>query len=350
MNTASPYQWSWREDFFILAHRWYLWLILFLVGCCFGWIAAKLMPAPYRAEVDLGVFYQSDAVFRNVDDYKNWEMGQLQALILSDQLLNIVHQRLSENDPFWQTQSPADLRRRLHVYWRNAGVWHLVAEDRHPQRAVQLVRVWKAVILEEMARIAELTHQLKQIHAELLALGQAKVTAQQRLVELQAMSAILQNWQPWNDPNLAHQPVPPLQRWRLLELALRLDEHRQGETALATLLPGQDTAAKDYQHWVEQALVTIETQAQLLQDQLPFLEQRLNETTTKYNEVAAASWYLSVYLGVDELNTEVKPPRAVRTEALAALIGGLSTLLAGLPIGLAYLQWRKEKICLLYTS
>lgn len=344
MNAASPLEWSWREDFFTLAHRWYLWLTLFLIGCAMGWAIAKSLPAPYRAEADLGVFYQSDAIFRNVDDYKNWEMGQLQALILSDQLLTLVQKRLSEQDPYWQTQTPADLRQRLHVYWRNAGVWHLVAEDRQPQRAEQLVRVWKAVILEEMARIAELTHQLKQIHTELLALGQAKIAAERRLFELQSLANTLRGWQPWNDPSLAQQPIPPLQRWRLLELALRLDENRQGEKAIAQSLPDEGAQAIEYQSWAEQALVTIETQMQLLQEQIPIWGQRLSETTTIYNELAAASWYLSVYIGVDELNAEIKAPRPVRTEGLAALVGGLSTLLVGLLVGFANLQWRKEKV------
>ncbi|MCS6907716.1 MAG: hypothetical protein RML93_07535 [Anaerolineales bacterium] len=344
MNSITAFEWDWRKEVFLLAHRWYLWLALFLLGCGVGWLMAGLLPTPYRAEADLGVFYQSDAIFRNVDDYKNWEMGQLQALILSDQLLTLVRQRLSEQDPFWQTQTPADLRQRLHVYWRNAGVWHLVAEDRQPQRAEQLVRAWKAVILEEMARIAQLTHQLKQIHAELQALGQAKVATEQRLVELQAMATLLQNWQPWKDANLAQEPIPPLQRWRLLELALRLDEHPQSETSLAASMPPPAAAATQYQPWAERALAAIEMQSQLLREQQPFLEQRLSETTTKYNEVAAASWYLSVYLGVDELSAEIRAPRPVRTQALAALVGGLLALLFGLAISLAALQWRREKL------
>jgi len=344
MNASTSVAWSWREDLLALAYRWYLWLAIFLLGCGVGWIGAKLLPAPYRAEADLGVFYQSDAIFRNVDDYKNWEMGQVQALILSDQLLTLVQERLSQQDPFWQTQTPADLRQRLHVYWRNAGVWHLVAEDRQPQRAVQLVKVWKAVILEEMGRIGELTHALKQIHTELLALGQAKVATQQRMTELQAMAAILQNWQPWGDPSLAAQPVPPLQRWRLQEIALRLDQDRSADQTLTAALPAQDAPAEDYQAWVEQALVAIETQTHLLQEQLPFLEERLQETTTRYNEVAAASWYLSVYVGVEDINAEVKAPRPLRAEAPSALIGGLLSLLFSLLVGVAITQRRQEKI------
>lgn len=344
MNALDSVEWQWREDLLALAYRWYLWLVLFLVGCGIGWIGAKLLPAPYRAEADLGVFYQSDAIFRNVDDYKNWEMGQLQALIFSDQLLTLVQERLSQQDPFWQNQTAADLRQRLHVYWRNAGIWHLVAEDRQPQRAVQLVTAWKAVILEEMERIGELTHDLKQIHTELLALGQAKVASQQRMAELQAMAAILQNGQPWRDPSLASQPLPPLQRWQLLELALRLDQERSGDATLAAALPPEDAPAEEYQVWVEQALGTIETQAHLLQEQLPFLEERLSETTTRYNEVAAVSWYLSVYVGVKDINAEVKTPRPVRTEAPAALIGGLLSLLISLLVGMAMTQWRRERI------
>lgn len=344
MNVSDSVEWSWREDLLALAYRWYLWLAIFVVGCSIGWIGAKLLPAPYRAEADLGVFYQSDAIFRNVDDYKNWEMGQLQALIFSDQLLTLVQERLSQQDPFWQTQTAADLRQRLHVYWRNAGVWHLVAEDRYPQHAVQLVKAWKAVILEEMGRIGELTQELKQIHTELLALGQAKISTQQRMAELQAMATMLQNGQPWRDPSVAAQPLPPLQRWRLLELALRLDQERSGDATLAAALPPQDAPAEEYQIWVEQALGAIETQSHLLQEQLSFLEERLSETTTRYNEVAAASWYFSVYIGVKDINAEVKAPRPLRAEATAALIGGLLSLLISLLVGMAMTQWRRERL------
>ncbi len=342
MNASLSPEFSWREEFFALAHRWYLFLALFLIGSAVGWLAANLLPAPYRAEADLGVFYQSDAIFRNVDDYKNWEMGQLQALILSDYLLTLVQERLSQQDSFWQSQTPADLRQRLHVYWRNAGVWHLVAEDPNPQRAAQLVTVWKAVVLEEMERIAQLTHQLKQVHAELQAIAQAKVATEQRLIELQAMVAVLQGWQPWSEANLAEQRLPPLQRWRLLEIALRLDQSPAAENPLLASLPAEDAPAIAYQPWVEAALASVETERELLQAGMPSLEARLSELTTQYNDLAAASWYLSLYLGVDELNAEIKAPRPLRTEPLAALVGGVSTLLVGLLVGSAVLQWRRE--------
>ncbi len=344
MSDQLSSEWSWRDVFFALTHRWYVFLALFLIGCGIGWIAAKLLPAPYRAEADLGVFYQSDAIFRNVDDYKNWEMGQLQALILSDQLLSLVQKRLSEQDPYWQTQTPADLRQRLHVYWRNAGVWHLVAEDAQPQRAAQLVEVWKAVILEEMERIAELTHQLKQVHTELQATAQAKVAAEQRLAELQAIAALLQSWKAEQDSNLSEQSVAPLQRWRMMEIALRLDQNRWGEHSLAASLPPEGAGGSEIQKWVEGALAAAEMQSNLLQANLPALEGKLSELTTRYNELAAASWYLSIYLGVDELNAEVKAPRPLRTESTAMLIGGSSTLLLGVLIGVASLQWRKERL------
>ena len=157
MNTINL-----REEILKITHRWYLILIYLLVGALVGWGSSFIWPSPHRATLDLYVGlnayrspFDSYAVelsgqtFRMVDDYKNWQMEQLDELVRSDAYLDEVITRLGAQGFTWDG-STHDFRKNLDVLWRNAGVWHLVVDTKDPEFAANAVEIWGDVILENL--------------------------------------------------------------------------------------------------------------------------------------------------------------------------------------------------------
>ena len=83
-----------RDEILHRAHFWPLPFLVFLAGCLLGWGAALLWPSPYRAETTLHVSYNADSIFRNPDDYKNWQMEELNTLVLAKGTLQETLARL----------------------------------------------------------------------------------------------------------------------------------------------------------------------------------------------------------------------------------------------------------------
>ena len=67
-----------------------------------------------------------------------------------DTVLDETLTRLRVVDPYWQNVTRQDLAEMLHVYWRNAGKWRLVAEHEDPLYAAQAVIAWQDVVVEKV--------------------------------------------------------------------------------------------------------------------------------------------------------------------------------------------------------
>ncbi len=185
--------WSLRDEIFYAAHRWPVFGLFCLAGVLAGWLLALTLPSPYRATKELYVginIYQADQdsnaahfsgiQFYNADDYKNWQMANLNSLVYLDPILSQTHALLQEIDPYWETVSNAELAGMLHIYWRNAGKWRLVAEHPQPDRARQAVLQWETAVIDRVALAVEQSRQVMALNIQMQALAkqQAEVAAQ----------------------------------------------------------------------------------------------------------------------------------------------------------------------------
>src|SRR5512139_1950407 len=128
----TTYDWNLRANILGNAHRWPVVMLFVLAGSLLGLLLAFLWPTPYRAEAGLQVAYNADVHPRNPDDFKNWQMEQLDVLIHSDEVLHETLARLQSQDPSWNSYTLDEIRSKVHTYWRNAGEWRLVAEAPTP--------------------------------------------------------------------------------------------------------------------------------------------------------------------------------------------------------------------------
>jgi capsular polysaccharide biosynthesis protein len=143
--------WTVREEILSLSQRWYWLVSAFLAGSLLGWGISWILPPVYQAQIELFVAINADTEFTNPDDYKNWQMGQLDAFIMSAGVIQEVLSQLKGLDSGWEGHTAQDLRSMLSVRWRNAGQWRLVATASDAAKASRLAQVWSEVVFERVS-------------------------------------------------------------------------------------------------------------------------------------------------------------------------------------------------------
>lgn len=320
-------QWNFRNEILRAAHRWPLILFFFLAGSLIGFAVSYILPPTYRAEANLHVSYNADSIFRNPDDYKNWNMEQLDVIIKSDDVLKKTLQRLAAEDAYWQNVSSQELAQHVQVYWRNVGIWRLVAEEHQPGRARDLVQTWKSVALEEISSALKNALIAQQIYDHFIASTRAKVEISLRMTALTQIRNNFTNWRTSSQKNDPDQPLDRTEHWRLLSWAARIADLSDAGNALMNQLPAEGSPLSAYQIWVDQALIFIETELPIAQKQLEDLTSQADTAYQEWLDQNHIARGLSMYLTVESTEESAASVKPVRLESTTALVGGCLGLL-----------------------
>jgi len=320
-------EWNPRAEILTATHRWPVIMLFILAGSLVGIAIAYLLPSPYRAEASLLVAYNADVHLRNPDDYKNWQMEQLNLFILSAEVLQETLDRLKTQDQTWSEITIDDLSDKLHVYWRNAGEWRLVAESPDPELADELVNTWEQVILEQIAAASVHASAVLSLSTNLDNLSNQRLELQLRATQLQQIRQALQSWIQATETSSSNEPLDTLEREFLLSRVSSLAGWHPLGIALLDSTPPSDAGALQYIPWLEEALV-------LLEEDLASIEPQTNQITSEYDEMYAAwseelkaSRGLTAFLIVEPLDQQPDSTLPTRPTRLLAFVGGLVGLL-----------------------
>jgi hypothetical protein len=337
--------WSLRDEILSATQHW-PWLTLFcLVGCLIGWLVSFIWPTPHRATtelyVGLNVYRSSEDAnasqyagieLVNANDYKNWQMASLNSLTTMDEVLQETLHRLQTADPYWQNVDPAFLANWLHVYWRNAGKWRLVAEHKNPQHASQAVTVWQDVVLEhvhaavnESQRAMVLEFQLKSIIEAQSQIITSTETLKQTRIDLASWHADLA--QAAQDA-----PLENTQRWQLWRLLAR-NNTDPGWSPLLKAFPDPRAATSDYLAWVEQATLALDETIRSQEKQIEEITSQVSEVKRQFAEASQKSRGLSATLDVEKISGARVEQSIVRPTGMLVLVGSILGLVAWL------IQW-----------
>lgn len=320
-------EWNVRAEILVASHRWPVIMLFILVGSMLGAAISYLLPSPYRAETTLQVAYNADVYARNPDDYKNWQMEQLNIFILSDEVLQESLTRLKENNSAGSALELDDLAASLHVYWRNAGEWRLVAEASTPELAKELLQTWQQVILEQIdaatlhaIAVLELSTRIDNLYNE-------RLDVNLRIIELDQIKSALRSWITSAGDLNPDEPLSANERWFLLSrVSSAVGWHPEGMDLLDEAPPPR-AEASEYVPWLEKALVFIDQEQESLEPQNEQLSAEYDRLYARWSEELDSSRGLTAYLIVNPLDEGQNPARAVRSTALMAFVGGLLGLL-----------------------
>lgn len=332
-DASATYEWSFRDEALAATHRWYLIVLVCLAGALVGWLFSLWWPSPHRATkelfVGLNVTRSADdrnaaeragLPFANVNDYKNWQMSSLNSAIYMDGILDETLSRLRLVDPYWQGVGRQDLAGMLHVYWRNAGKWRLVAEHDDPLHAAQAVIAWQDVVVEQVHIAVAQAQNALLLGDELKSLTDEKARA---IGQMAAMNQIREELQTWHSTLSSRPGEQALIESERLLLQQALDQAGQGDAwqALLTVFPVSGSPHQAYLDWIERALPLLDARVEVLQGRIDAIEQRQPELAALYTAAADQSLGLSAELLVQKISDRKLEQTVVRPTGVAMLVG-----------------------------
>jgi hypothetical protein len=346
--------WSLREETLLVAHRWPIIVLCCLGGALLGWIVSLFWPSPYRATKELFVglnIYPSEEYryvadfaglqFGNTNDYKNWQMANLNSLIYMDEIIDETLARLQRTDLYWKDVSRDELVGMLHAYWRNAGKWRLVAEMNDAEHASQAVSVWHDVVISRV-------HKAVLASRDVMALDlQLKSTVSAHTQALARQSALIQNRDSLEAlrKEIIQNPEAPVEdadRWLMLYLIADA-RFAPALKQLEANFPPSGAGVDQHLDWIDQALRSLDQEIQVSGSQAEEFEKRMAQMQTRYSEASQDSLGLSANLQVDKITDDLPRSSIVRPTSLFILIGGLLGLIAGVALWLVRISLHAEK-------
>ena len=342
MNT-----WNLRTEILSATHRWYWVVASVLLGALLGWLVSLIWPAPYRATQDIYVglnahratrdLYLADVglqQFRNLDDFKNWQMEQLNSLAVSDSFMTETLIRLRLADESWQEVDLPELRTMLSIAWRNTGDWHFSAQADSSGQAKQAVSVWSQVVIEEVALGVESAREMVAIDSRMQANSDELVDLESRLILLQETQTALDRWQIWLEAEPVDQPLPPLAHGSLFSLVTNAANWNMGWLTILESAPPSGSLPVDYLVWLVQVRVLLEAEMAAIPAQIEALIREYEVLTLKYAKVADGNRGLSGNMEVGQIRSEPSQITQIRPTGALVLIG---SLLGFLVLGIIWL-------------
>ena len=124
----------------------------------------------------------------NIDDYKNWQLSQVDSIASSDWIADQVLVELRNQDVYWEDISNTDFINMQDIDWYDVGVWKIRIQDRDGKHALNGVEVWRDVLLKELSFLVEESEDVLEIEGRLRAGNQAITSFEIRLIELEQLN------------------------------------------------------------------------------------------------------------------------------------------------------------------
>ncbi len=351
-------EWALRDDILAATHHWQRIMAFCLLGALAGWLVSLLWPSPsratqelyvglnvYQAATDRNAAEQAGMVFSNVNDYKNWQMASLNSIIYTDSIIDETLERLSAGDPYWEGVNRGGLAAMLHVYWRNAGKWRLVAEHPDGLRAVQAVTAWQEVVVARVnAAIQEARNAaLLDRQFQVVATQQAQSTA--RLAALIQVRNELSAWAQRITISTPASSLPTTERQALAQLLSLLTDLHDSTTwlSLSQTFPLPGSPSEAYLAWIQQTVPLVEQEIRVIQAQEKAAEQEKQSLATRYDQATENSQGLSAELKVDRISDAQTERSTVRPTGTLILIGATLGLIAWLLVWLVQANARTRQ-------
>jgi len=327
--------WNIREEILKSTHQWYVIFGFCLVGILLGWAVSWFVPVKYRsvktiyvginaynAFADRNAAEHAGVTFNNPDDYKNWQMANLNALITSESIFKKTLTTLQYTSADWNEFTAQDLSQMLHAKWRNAGKWYLTAESNDPELSSQAVSAWHDIVI---ANVQEAIFQAQNAYA----IDLKRKSISEKQTQLYAKKASLEQTQinflnAHNslitlDPSIS---VPEDIFMTCKALTITLPEEEPWGTLVAQQ-PSEISQVKDCTHWVNQVIISLGYEINNIGSQIKALDEEYQKLSTEYAEASDNSFGLSPNLQVERISTFNPKQTVLRPTGFLVLLGGI---------------------------
>jgi len=349
-------EWSIQDEILRATQKW-PWLVLFcIVGALIGWAVSLIWPTPYRATRELFVglnVYRSLQGFEaksdyagveivNANDYKNWQMASLNSLIFMDSVIDETHRRLKESDPFWNSVSQADLASSLHVYWRNAGKWRMVAEHTQFEHAAQAVAIWQDVVLETVDRAVLEAQRAMTLEYQLESIANNKINLSDRSSRLKESLETLRLKRTELNSKPAASPLDSHEHWQIWQAVADNDANAALERLYASF-PSIGALPEAYIAWIDAVIPVYGQEIAQIETRIRQLNLQEQEVSSLFSQSFQRSQGLSPNLDIDAISTARTQKTVTRPTGELVLTGSILGMIAWLALWFSKISLRKKR-------
>ncbi len=317
-----------------------------LAGALLGWGAANWSSPQYRASAELYIGLHAYRApeennrnassyydFRNLDDFKNWQLEQLNQFVRRDEIVAEVLTRLQAQDAAWAQVTPAELQAMLSPQWRTVGKWRLTVTAPTAPMAVQAAEVWRTVTLEALDEALQSAVQVMRLDVEMQAVADQQVDLVRRAAVLTQAHTALENWRAAAAVS-PDAPLSDLQRWQLQGIVAQASTFSPLWQDLLDAFPTPNAPTDEMLTWCEAVLTAIEQEQASLPETQAALQAHFEALDAQYAAANAASHGFSRNLSLEGIASAPIEAQAVRASGAWMLTGTLLGALTALLIGL----------------
>jgi hypothetical protein len=333
--------WTIQEELITLGRQWPLLTLAFLAGSLLGWLLTMLLPPTYRASAQLYVAFNGDVIVTTPDDYKNWQMRQLETFLVSEPVIAELREVLRTNVTGIDDNILQLLPRQLSIGWQNAGKWTLIAEDSRPEIAEAVAGAWVATALQQISTAQPHAEAVLQLERNLRIITNQRYIVRQRQAILAETRLALEVWQVRLDNAAEAAPLGELEHWRLLTLVSQAVGNDPAGNELIASAPDADAPLQDFAAWVARALVSMEQMNGAADALVTQLAEQESDLYAQWLAEEQAARGITTFLYVEPLAGGQVTLQQTRTAGMAAVVGGFCGLIAYLLFRLAWVSLRK---------
>lgn len=336
-------------------HQWPLLLGLVLIGCIAGGLSSLLWPSPYKAKAEIYVALNpyralSDTTFlalarpkySNIDDYKNWQMSQLESAVFLEEILLPTLEALKNKDAYWNDIPLTELSEMLSAQWRSAGTWTLIATHPEAQRAEEAIRAWCEVSLKRISQAIDAARDASSIEQQLQVLAYQIIETSLQLEHLETTLHMAIEWQDSLQSQPQDESLDLLTYQHISSTIAQVADFSPSWLELLRQQPGSDASTKEILTWLASLTSYMEASLDLKKEQIDWLNQERLKLAELFGDASRMSLGLSPNLEVNGLRYYT--PIQTRPTITLELIGGIGGLLTWVVLFLGQIAVSKENL------
>lgn len=341
MESRNNDLWTFDQFARLLIDKWYLNFAALLLGGLMGIVVMWVWPTKYRATQDIYVAFDpyrmihdqyvediAQKQFRSGDDYKNWQMSQLAAFAVHDEVLGEVVDQVQEMDEGWETLDVQTLRSSMDVGFRNTGDWHLVFLHRDRDLALNVVVAWEQVLLDQVNQAIDYSEQIRLVDEQIQTLLDEKVALAIREQRLQEIQSDLSEFGASLDEMPSDGQVDQIFQSQINSRVATAANWDQSWLAVLERAPDNNATVREMQDWLQEVLVVLKNDLELIPETIENIDDQVQDLDAEYRRLLPLTHGFAPTLTI-ESHQETAPVHVarVRSQGTAALVGGLIGLL-----------------------
>lgn len=346
--------WRIRELALAFIQRWYVILLVFLLSAGAAWGAMHLWPPQHNASLtvyigvdihrvmdvsSLATYAESEPF--NIDDFKNWQLSQVESIARSEEVAKRALERLQQEDPYWSSITPRQFQTMQRLDWRDMGTWRLTISAAEADHASQAVQIWSTVFVNQVSGLLAEAEEVYDLDGDLRALEDRLAALETKILQIEQVAEELKSLTSNLEDMEEDQSLDPLLRWRVWGFTAASAEFTPQWSKILDEFPGKGEPVAHYLQWMAGLDSALSAQKETFQTTLEALLEREEQRRQQYIAAVKRAQGLSPSLTIELPSTNVEHNERY-PGGIVAMLGGMVGVLCYM-IGFVWIAETKDR-------